>query len=94
MAIVTIQVQLPPDDVEAYPPNKLIFITGDKHFADISDVLSMDYIPENAMSSTGRWMRLEASGLVVGEVVDNIKIWVEDVPDDDIPPELLSLASG
>ena len=94
MAIVSVQVRLPtdpdpanspPDAIEPYPPNKLVFITGDKHFADISDVLNTDYILDSSATSSDRWLRLEASGLTADEVVDNIKIWIEDSPAEDIP---------
>ena len=81
--------QSPPDAVESYPPNQLLFLRTQKHVTSVSDLLETDYVRQAAMSSLARWVRLEALGLVANERVDNIKVWFED--SGSTPAELQSL---
>ena len=98
MAIVTIKVRLPvdpdpgsspPDAVEDYPPYKLIFGSRDTHI--LTDPTDSDFIPVSNTTSIDRYLRVEATGLDDGEVVENIKIWCEEVIPDGFPESLRDL---
>ena len=100
MALISLKVRLPadpdpanspPDAEEEYPPYKLIFTNTDTHILD--DPVTGDYIPTSLNTSFDRWMRLEASGLTSTEIVDNIKIWCEDLVPEDTPDELREVAA-
>ena len=98
MAIVTVNVRLPadpdplsspPDAVEEYPPYKLIFTSTDTHI--LTDPTDSDLISIASTTSRDRYLRVEATGLADGEVVENIKIWCEEVIPDDFPEDLRDL---
>lgn len=99
MAVVTLKVRLPidpnsdpsipPNEEESYPPYKLILTNTNTHIS--TDPVDADYIPIATNTSFDRYLRVQASGLEVGEVLDNIKIWYEIVIPDNLPDELVDV---
>ena len=86
MALIDVKVRLPPNNEAEYPPDFLIFGAGDFHAVDYDSFTQ--FVPSGTSSSSDRYLRLEISGLVEHEVVDNIKIWCVDVFNASLSEEL------